>query len=182
MKKLGLSLAALCCSFVLVGQANAQCGGCYQDCNIDCCKEYSCGGNCVCTCPVKKYQRCNYCVTKYYQEPYCVYKKCCTQVPQYYTKTHCRYVPQYYTTTHCRYVPQPYTVCETKYRCKSYCEPHCFYKPYITYKTFCTPCQNEEPCATPCCSPCGDSCAPACPCPCAAPCGNGCSGGSCMMR
>lgn len=178
MKKLGLSLLALCCSFVLVSQAdamnanNGNSNGLYHDQNIDCSKEYKCAGQCVTTCPVKTYKRCNYCVTKYYQEPYTVQKQCCRQVPQYYEKTHCRMVPEYYKTTHCRYVSQPYTVCETKYRCKSYQENHCYYKPCIKYKTFCTPCQGEEPCPQP-----------ACPCPCPAPCGNGgCAGGSCMMR
>jgi hypothetical protein len=167
MKKLGLSLLALAFSFALVSQANAQC--CSSGCAVDCNSETPCG-NCTCTCAFKRYRAIPYCVTKYYQEPYCVQKQCCTQVPQYYQVTCCKMVPQYYQVTKCRMVPQPYTVCETKYRTKSYCEQHCTYQPYIIYKTFQTPCGNV-------CGGCGScgGCAPAC-----APCCGGCNGGCCQ--
>lgn len=178
MKKLGLSLLAICCSFVLANQVNAQCcnTGCYHDQSIDTCKEYRASGNCVCTCPMKKYRRVDYCTTKYYQEPYTVTKQCCTQVPQYYEKTNVRYVPEYYKTTHCRMVPQPYCVNETRYRTKSYCEKHCYYQPYIVYRTFTQPVCGEEPapacgssdcgCGSDCGCPVDCGCAPVC-----APCG-----------
>lgn len=186
MKKLGLSILALCASFVLVGQANAQCGGCYTDQCIDTCKEYRASGTCTVTCPYKKYRAIPYCVTRYYQEPYTVQKQGCNQVAQYYQTTHCKMVPQYYQVTRCRMVPQPYTYNETHYRTRSYQERHVTYQPYIIYKTHTTCAQGEEPvstgsfngcgndcgCGSDCGCPVDCGCAPACGCPAQAPAAN----------
>lgn len=146
--KLAWSTAICCLSLLFTGTGEAgQTTHNGQPIDPGC--EYR-DGPCVCYCPMVKYKPKYHCEKKCYTESYQVPKKCCRQVPQYYTKTYCRQVPEYYTKTHCRQVPEYYTVYETKYRKKYYTVNHCTYEPckYVVKK--CTECPTG--CSTGNCS------------------------------
>lgn len=129
-----------------VRNLDANDNGVYEEGEVDACQEYVCGPA-RCTYPVTRFKKCSYCTKRCVCDPYCVKKKCCRYVNQYYTKQHCRYVPQYYTKTYCRKVPQYYCVEQTRYRKRYITDTHCYYKPYRYCKTTCcdmNPCPGGE--------------------------------------